>query len=550
MGEQVEAKIVNYFSFREVGDDIHIVKEVKYKDGVYEDNIRVIKDFKRPFWVTKPIYQKYIDKLEYEDLNRVDMFTSTQSSLYKSVSRRLGSRYIGITDPRRIKESPYVYGLDTDSRTILKHVYNKKLNRDPSPDRIGFFDIEVDTLKNDIILISLITKGKVVTAILKSFVDDTKLNRDRLQELYTRYVPDDGESLKNNVKLELKFFDDEIDMIRFIFQTANYSDIDTLAAWNVKYDITEILDKLQERQVDPASIFHYDEIPEEYKYFEFREGRAKKITEAGREMSLSPEDIWNTIKCTANYTILDAMAAHRFIRVGTATTPGGYSLDNILKKEGISGKLKFDDTVDEKYRGLEWHIMMVKSKPLEYIIYNIWDVMSLFAMEMKTNDLSISLPLLSGISHSDVFNSGPRKIVDAMFIFYLEHKKVLGVKAYSNENDKILGLDGWVITLISHYIEDSKNKYIKVDGELTNINTNIRTLIYDLDITSAYPSATAAANISTATTHREIYKIGDLDKDSFKKFNIDISYGRTNAIEYCTHMFNMPSLYELIENVK
>ena len=546
---QIEARIINHFSYRELGEDIHIVKEVTVIDGKEHDDIRIIKDFKRPFWVTKPIYQKYTDKKESEDLNKVDMFKATQSLLYREVAKRLGSRYIGVSDPRLIKESPYVYGLDIDSRTFLKHMYDKRLTEPSMGYRVGFFDIEVDTIKNDIIIISLITKDKLTVAILNSFVDGTDRNKERINNLYNKYIPEDNGDIKHKVDVELKFFHSEVEMIRYIFQSANYANIDILAAWNVKYDITEILDKLEEYDVDPADIFHYDKIPEKYKFFNFKEGRAKKITEAGREMSYSPEEIWHNIKCTANYTILDAMASHRYIRVGGATIPGGYSLDNILKAEGITGKLKFNDGEDVKFKGLEWHIHMVKNKPLEYIIYNMWDTMSLMAMEMKTTDLSSSLPLLSGISHFDIFNSGPRRIVDAMFFFYLEHKKVMGVKAYSDTNDKILGLDNWVITLKSHLVTENKNRYITVDGKTVDIVSNIRRNVCDADMSAAYPSSTIAANVSQETTHKEIVKIGEFNKEEFKSQNMDLMYGPTNAVEYCSTMFDMPGVFEILREV-
>ena len=547
--QQVEARYVDFFSKKEVGDDIHIVKEVLVEDGKkVSSNIRVIKDYQRPFWITKPIYQNYKDKKEYEELSRVDMFKSTQSDLFQNVAKRLGGRYIGVKDPRIIRDSPYVYGLDIESRTFLKYKYDSKLQQPMTPYNVGFFDIEVDTITNDIIIISFITHDVLKVAILDSFIKGTDVNKKRLLNMYNTYIPEDNNGLKDHVDLEIKFFPTEVDMIKYIFHEANYANIDVLAAWNIKYDLTEIIERLEKNGIDPADVFHYDAIPRKYKFFKFKEGRAKRVTEAGREITFSPEDIWHNIKCTANYMFLDAMASYNYIRIGSASVPGGYSLDNILKLEGITGKLKFEDNDEPKFKGIEWHINMVKNKPFEYVIYNIWDTMSLMTMEMKTKDLSVSLPLLSGPTHFSNFNSGPRKIVDSMFFFYLKHGKVMGTASPTKENDKILGLDGWVVTLISHLMEDNDTKHVAINGEETGIRHNVRRQIFDLDAVSSYPSNTVAANVSTATTHREIVKIGDMDKKIFKIVNIDLMYGPTNAIEYCQTMFGMPSIFDILKN--
>ncbi len=38
--------------------DVHLIKEViHYDDNTTEPNIRFVKDFKRPYWVTKPAFR-------------------------------------------------------------------------------------------------------------------------------------------------------------------------------------------------------------------------------------------------------------------------------------------------------------------------------------------------------------------------------------------------------------------------------------------------------------------------------------------------------------
>ena len=457
-----ECKLITYLSERDVGEDIHIVKEININDdGTITDEIKIVKDFKRPFWVTKPAFRTYNDKKETEDLRKLDKFTSTQSKLYKNIAMRLGERYIGTWDPRILKGSPYLYGSDVDSRTILKHMYNKKYGEPKSPYRVGVFDIETNILTNEIIIISIMTAHECRLVVLKKYADRIPRLKERMLSALENNIPTvayvkdgphkDYDKIRDGIlsNFHIEILDTQIDLIKYIFKHANYMNIDFLTGWNIKYDLTEIIERIEDAGLEAKDIFHYDKIPSKYAYFNFKEGRSKKITEAGREIPLPPEEIWSFTTSTTNYYFIDAMNTHRYVRVGGATVPGGYSLDNILKVEGVVGKLKFDS--NQGFKGAEWHIYMVEKKPLEYLVYNIWDCMSILAMGAKTKDLSISVPLLSGISHFDVFNSGPKKLVDSIFFFFYNEDKILGVKDPREDNNKILGLDGWV-----NYCPDDK----------------------------------------------------------------------------------------------
>ena len=436
----VEAKVITYLSEEEVGEDIHIVKEVVYNNGIYEDEIKIIKDYQRPFHITKPIFRNHMDKKEAEELKRTNTYTSSESKLFQNVSNRLGLPAFGKLDIRKIKRSPYLYGVDVDSRTYLKQDYITKSNNASSPYRVGVFDIEFNVLTTEMIILSIATKKHLKVAVLKSFADTIPNIYDELDRLYDKYIPEVG--FKRSIRKEIIVFDTEVDMIKYIFREANYMEIDILTAWNILYDIGTILDILEMNNEDPKYIFHYDRIPIEYAYFKLTEGQSIKKTEAGRKIGISIEERWHVIKTTANYQMIDNMAAHRYIRVGGATVSGGYSLDNILEKEGVAQKLKFD--TNNGFKGIEWHIDMVANHPAQYIIYNEWDDMSVLTMDEKTKDLTVSLPLLAGVSHVDIFNSGPKRLVDTLTFFYATKGLVLGTKAVGGKNDKILGLEEWV----------------------------------------------------------------------------------------------------------
>lgn len=64
------------------------------------------------------------------------------------------------------------------------------------------------------------------------------------------------------------------------------------------------------------------------------------------------------------------------------------------------------------------------------------------------------------------------------------------------------------------------------------------------DAVSAYPTCTAVANVSRATTLYEIIDIAGVNEDVFRQQNINLLQGHVNAAEYCSKMFSLPKLQD------
>lgn len=538
----VEAKLITYLPYRDIEEDIHIVKEVRFEDGKYSDNIRVIKDYKRPFWVTKEAYRNHKDKKEAEDINKCALHWSTESKLRFNIPKYLGERYIGVNDLRIIRDSPYLYGIDIQARTYLKRRYMKESNFATSPYRLGVFDIEVSIKTDRLLVASIVTPEKAHVYVVRELIENVDNPIEMIKEKYREHIPENN----FNVSLEIKIFEDELACIRAIFKEANYLPIDYLLIWNIAYDIPKILSILKRYEVDPVDIFHYDEIPRKYGFFRYNEGMKQKTTASGKFIPINIEDQWHTVTSTTNYAFMDAMSAYKHVRTGGKAVPGGYSLNNILEFENIPGKLKFDD-IDDSIQDVEWHNYMVKNKPIEYIIYNIWDSLSILALNEKTKDYSVNVPLLLGVSHLDIFNSSTKRIVDALNFFYLENKKVLGTKPTHNEEGKLLNLSDWIVTLPSFLLENNGLKNIEEDPTISNA---IRLFIYDADAVSSYPSNTIAVNLSKDTTHRELSDIEGVPLTEIKSQGINLMFGKTNVSEYNQKMFKTPSHFELLKRIK
>lgn len=552
-----ECRFVFHRPASENNEDTHIIKELlHYKDGSTAKNLRILKNFKRPFWTTKEHMRNHKDKKESELLDNVLMDMSAESDLARAVGVKLGSRYVGVNNLRTIRNSPYVYGLDINSRTYIKQLYQDKYDIIPTPYEVAVLDIETNTLTNELTILSITTKTKCYVTITKQFLQTMITTSDdpvaileqvkpKLDYLYKKHIPETD--ISKNMKVEYVVTDNELDSVLKTVAMLHKWEPDFVAVWNITYDVPKMLDILKKNNIDPAKVMSSPKIPDELKYFKFKLGQTQKVTASGKVTPISIEQQWHTVDCPASFYWIDAMSAHRFIRIGGKTVPGGYGLDNILKHElGDSmGKLKFDDPMIESTKGIEWHQYMTASRPLEYIIYNIWDTMSVLTLDEKTNDLQIVLPMLSGVSNFDIFNSGPKRIVDALHFFYLEKGRVLGTKSSKVDDKESLGLGEWIVLLPSYRIADKGLPVL--DDDLGD--SNVRGFCFDADQVSGYPSNTRAANVSLDTTLKELISIEGMSVKDFRTHNINMLFGKVNALSYGTGMLNLPTAFELMKYI-
>ena len=481
-----ECKFVTHLeAIPDVRPDVHLVKEyVTYDNGVRKPAFRIIPNFQRPFYVTKPHYQKYKQKKESEDLDRVNMFLSTESELGKNCCSRIGGyKFVGKTNLWDAKESPYLYGVEIDSRTILKHMYTEKYPNSFTPYSVAVLDIETNVDTEEIVLISVCDSKKVYVGILSSLLQGRDKVIDQLNYLYKKHIPETD--ISKNITPEFIICRSEATLIKTIMAKTHEMQPDFLAIWNMNYDIPYIVSRCEVHGIKPKDIFSDPSVPEAWREFHYKEGQSSRTTASGVAKIFSPWEQWHIVKTCASYYIIDAMCAYYYVRVGAKQVPGGYSLNNILDYELGSKykKLKFDHLSEDHIDGIDWHRHMIANYPLEYVIYNIWDTMSILELDNKTKDLSYRLPALSGDSHFDVFKSGPKKITDALHFFYLEKGKVLGLRNVSRYDDKtkdrtLLGLDGWIQIMKASRIRDLGMNIIKEDS---SIITAVRAFLSDLD---------------------------------------------------------------------
>lgn len=530
-------------------EDTHLVKEaVTYDDGTVEPKIRYLTNVRRPVYVTADAYRNHKDKKEFEDKDKLTVKMSTQTDMIRTAAQMLGKGYLGDNE-RAVKEEPYVYGIDITSTSLLKLRSLKQNNMRQSPYSVSVFDIETDMWNESVLMASFVMDDVIHTAVVNSFVKNYP-NADKLvREAMVKYLPE-----YTNIPLNLTFHETEIDLVEHIFKVANEVGPDFLAIWNMDFDIPRILDRLDKAGVDPRDVLCDQRTPKNLRTCYYREGIKSKKTFSGKHKPINPSLQWHTLVSTSSFYVIDAMCTYRQLRMGKAEEVN-YKLDTILKKELDIQKLKFEeaDGLDEG----AWHEFMQENYPIEYIVYNIFDCLSVLQLEKKTSDLSSALPTFAGITDFSRFGTSIAKNTNSVFLHGLSEGKIIGTvskTAYDEpeivpddedddyddpRNYNTLGLSGWIQFLPQNQLIHDGLRCLEDFPEAV---TNIRGVTFDADSTSSYPSCTIVANVSKATCVNEIISIEGIEEIVFTEQNLSIAIGTANMLEYGNVMFDLPSM--------
>jgi hypothetical protein len=539
----IECRFAVYLPGQEFGgDDLHLIKEqITYEDGSKCPNIRFVKNFKRPFWITKEAYRDHQSKKEWESVDKLQKYECTQSQLRNQVAKALGSQYMK-GSLRELCSSPYVYGSDVLSTAYIKKAYKDKYPNVETSFSIATLDIESNVKDRSIVLITIAFEKKIYTSIYQPFVNGITNLQQKIDEKVKQYLSDYINP--QEYQLEAEVFNSQYEVINNVFKKLHEWKPDFVAIWNINYDIPEIIYNLQKAGIPLENVFNDPSVPKEFRYFKYKVGKSQKVTASGDMSPIKPASQWHTVISPSSFYLVDAMCAYKHNRIGKPDEPS-YSLNNILNKELGIRKLSFREA--DGLDGLSWHEFMRTQYPVEYIVYNIFDSVSMLELDKKTKDLSLTLPLFSGVSDFENYNSQPKRSADKIHYYCHEKELVIGSTGKNmveELDEKILSLKGWIVNLRADLVLDNGLQCIIEDP---NLHTNIRIHVADLDISGAYPSTQVASNVSKETTCREVISISKVDSYLSRMENINLFSGHVNALEYCQAMFNFPRLDNLLE---
>lgn len=550
---QTECRFAVHGINREDYSDIHLVKKaITLKNGTIVPEIGFIKNFQRPFWITKPGERNYKEVKEWIKINRLDRYETTQANLVPAIAKAL--KVFGYRGSLKgLCQQPYVFGADISSTAIIKHEMNK--NTQMSPYSVSVYDTETDVLygTGEVIINTISFRDKIYTAIKSSFL---KGYVDPLREIHSLLKQYLGDTLqKRNATVEIEIFDTEIDCIKACIKKSHEWLPDFIAVWNIEFDMDKIIEACSKVGIKPEDILSHPSVPKEFRHFKFKKGPAKKETASGRVINFKPAQRWHSVDVMCGSVWIDAMQAYRQVRTGSAEETS-YALDAILTKHKIPNKLKFKDLNDNDAPAagsLDWHKFMQEKYPLHYVVYNIYDCIGVELLDEATADLRISFPMFAGCTDFAQFNSLPKKAINELHWECLESDMVISATAedmVTDGDDETTDVSGWITMLYPHLLVENGLRIIK---ELKGICSKIYAFAADLDVEGAYPTNTSVMNVSKETTVCELIAIhrangSQIPEEVVRLQTINFSGGKTNAMEFCQIMFGMPSLDSIVEH--
>lgn len=455
--------------------DAIIVKEnIHDKNGKTYPNLRIVKDYKRDFYVTRPHARNHTDKKEAETLRNLQKFTCTQADMPLEIAKKLGANRKRLS-LRQLARSQYLYGADITTPTLLKAEYLKKWPDLSSEATVGVIDIETDVLEGteQIVSMSYSYKETVCLVVNNWFLKGTTIKEADIRAAFTKYL---GKYEKErNINLEVYIMATPGQCVAKVMERAHETAPDFLTAWNMSFDIPRMISALERENFDVARVFSHPNIPEEFMYADWKPAAKVKVTASGRVSPVPPGDRWHQFICASASYWVDAMVLRAMIRKAKGIIPLG--LDAVLNEELGLRKLNFEEA--DGYEKLDWHKLMQSTYKVEYLIYNIWDTIGVEQIDEKTKDFSITLPQLCEFSEYSNFSSTPTQLADDLHFFYLERDMVIASKSDQMETEldsKVISMKNHIVTLATHHNSDNG---IKPFSDFPDLRTLIRRYVAD-----------------------------------------------------------------------
>lgn len=552
----IECKNVVYAqSSDNPNDDLLLVKEVIHtKDGQHLPRLRQIKNYQRPFYVTKQAWRNHKDKKEAERIEKLQRFQCNQAQLAIKIQLALGER---MANPRKklkdVCSSPYVYGADILPTTYLKSKYRDKWKDLASRNKVCVLDTERDVVfgTNETIIVTMTMGDKKFIGIVKWWADrianmDGEINskfKSLLSQITVASKKDKDVQepydvpAKRGDKLIIYTGERPGDIVAEALRLSHKWMPDFMAIWNMDYDIPHIIAALESAGYDPKAEFSDPSVEPEFQRFWYKQDKLIKETNS-KSISKHPADLWHVVYTTAGYYIIDAMCLFKKIRVASGNEPD-YTLDGVLGRHVGTQKLRIPEA--DQYGGLKWHQVMQKDFPVEYCVYALFDCISVEMLDERTNDIGLTISVLMESSGYDYLPSLPRRVVDVLHNVWEKRGWIpgcVGADITSTLDEDVVGLDGWICTLNSYCVV--KNGLFCI-SEVPELQTMFRVQTNDADILQAYPTGGVISNGSKATTAIEVIDIEGVDDLTRRRQGINLTGGATNAVEIAVELAGCPS---------
>lgn len=531
-------------------DDLLTVKElVHLKDGRKIPRLRFYKNRPRPFGITKEKYRNHKDKKEVEDIDKLVIVETTQRALNRNIVKRLGYGNPN-TQLRMLCRSPFIYGADITPATLIKQQYREKWPGLFYSNQVAVLDTETDMWNGDgkDVIISTVTfKKKAIITILDTWIKGIPDPINTILKALDEHL---GHITRpRGIEFEIQIQKSGGEMIKTCIDRCHEWMPDFVSFWNMDFDMTVMIRELERSGYNLADVFSAPEVPPEFRYFRYKRGPDQKVKADGKSENLAWYDRWHVVETPSSHFWIDSAAVYRNIRRAKGKEPS-YALDSILKKQlGEDwGKLYFPMGDSKASPGsVEWHRQMQKDYKVNYVVYNVYDCLGVELLDEKVTDLNTQIGILSESSEYTIFNSNPKRNINAFYFDMLKDGKMAGTLSdqMEDELDKLLlGKDDWIVTLPTSLVEANGVYMIQ---DLPSVRSFVRRYTSDADIGSTYPNGEIILNLSKMTTMYEVGRIAGITASKQRLVGINLTGGPVNSIEILTDVMKAPDPFQLLE---
>ena len=558
-------------TFTEPSDMLTVKEYLTLDDNTRIPRMRYMKDYERPYWVTKKHLRTHPDKIEFEDLANLDMFRSTQIKLKQDICTKL-QRGNPQNQLRMLARSPYLYGLDLGPEVFVKQSYIDKYPDSFVPNHVTVIDAETDVTQDwkKPLLWSRVTDDEIVLYVSNEWAKDTPGYEDYVREEYYSVLDSWLEHIRLKLRnkrdgtypvfidrplsmpLRIVTFEDHFGITQGMMNDIHSEHTDIITGWNFFYDASCIAESCMAAGFDPIELMSDPSCPEAFRAMLLKEGAKYRISASGVKTNLAPQEQWNTMLSTSTFKMTCAMQTHWQLRKAKGKESGGYSLDSIGQRHLGAGKVNFKDPdSDIPPNTIHWHYDMQRNRKVRYGVYAIFDSILVKIKDWKDNDMSSQISALSGACDYSRFNSQPTvNVADMLFSGIKNQKKVICSTSdqMEDQNDaKTLSLSDWIVTFSTHNVNPTGLKVLK---KLKHIRSMIYMYCSDADVETTYPTAEIITNMSKETTISEPCKIEGISDSQIRLITVNLTGGPVNAIEILQLTSGLKTLEEWLQLAK
>lgn len=512
-----------------------------------DTNLKQITDPKRKVYITKPEYRTHRYKKESEEIAKCNCYSIPdrtlvpflQEKLFPPDSKEAHSKWMS---KKKVCSSPYVYGVDITVEALARHRYEEHQVHHVTPITMGSLDIESSMLHSDkrTNCITVICDRKIYTAALEEFMwkypggnikkEKVKATLEDFNKMVYPVLEHHFGKLwtENNFEIIAKVCLTEEELYRFIFNAIQEDEPDYIFAWNMGYDVPQIIKRMESLNLDPRDYFCSKALPKSRQYLRYYEDK-KQVSHIVLK--------WNWLHCTSMTQWLDAMALYGQVRK-QKPKESSYSLTAVM--ENLLGVKKLD---------LEGHShqYMQEYEFIKYWIYNIADALLVQLGGWKTKDYDALYQLTE---HSTLMDFAKQTVM-----LCNDYHWVLldDARVFATTGASMTGPYDHLLNKVGGAVLDAKNVVdmgVKCIAERPNDMTNVLLYVADDDYEALYPNWKIACAIAKENKSATLVSIDGMDASAVEPLSSALSDIKENAVWIGSTYFHLSNFTQMEEEIR